>query len=290
MLRLDDGFSRGRPEFKAEVQHLQRSLNLIGFQMVADGFFGTATQEAVKLIQQSHGLHESGEVDTKTWQVIEQRMVGNIIANENVSQVTPVFNQTQTAPAQNSLLAGFRGDLAWIHAREGHAGKAYWPGGASGVTLDPGFDLGQQDHEELNEQYSNILNADQLSACQHCIGLKGRKAKSHLNRSATLLGIRVSKGQALNIFPTIVHPYWVAICKRFPQLKHENTPHAVQTALLSLAFNRGANNRALAILSSPLSQGDWSGCANLIRSMQQDHALEGIRRRRKMEANLIAPN
>lgn len=277
MLKLDDGFNRGRAEFKGEVQHLQRSLKLIGIELKADGYFGVSTQDAVKKLQQENALIASGEVDDKTWQLIENKLTGNVKLPEIV---------TPKETTQN-LLQSFRGDLAWIHTREGHAGKAYWPGGHSGVTLDPGFDLGQQSKDELNKHYENILNTTQLNACLNCIGLKGRQAKSHLNNAIDLIGIRISKGQALQIFPVIVHPYWVAICKRFPQLSQDTTPHSVQTALLSLAFNRGANNRALDTLSTSLVQGNWQACADLIANMQQNHELEGIRRRRRMEAALI---
>jgi GH24 family phage-related lysozyme (muramidase) len=70
-------------------------------------------------------------------------------------------------------------------------------------------------------------------------------------------------------------------------VKDVSCPGAVHTALLSLAFNRGPNNNALECLHAPLAQQDWQACATEIGNMQQDHALAGIRKRRKMEAELI---
>ena len=81
--------------------------------------------------------------------------------------------------------------------------------------------------------------------------------------------------------------YWVAIRKRFQSLNNADTPAGVHTALLSLAYNRGANNRALEVLSLPMEQGQWVDCAQLIAGMQQNHHLEGIRKRRRMEAQVI---
>lgn len=280
MLQLDDGFARGRPAFRTEVQHLQRTLNGLGYPMPVDGFFGTTTEAAVKQLQKAGGSPATGAVDTDTWKLIEARLTGAhqpAAGPDNKTQV-----QTEAA-----RLSGFRGDIAWIHAREGHAGKAYWPGGASGVTLDPGFDLGQQERETLTAQYASLLPAQQLQACSLCLGIQGRQAKDHLNGAASLLAIRISKTQALAIFPTVVQPYWAALCKRFPQIAQPDTPVNVQTALLSLAFNRGAFNRELAVLAAPAEQGRWQDCATLIGHMQQNHELAGIRLRRRMEAQLI---
>ena len=64
-------------------------------------------------------------------------------------------------------------------------------------------------------------------------------------------------------------------------------PPAVHTALLSLAYNRGPNNRDLAQLAEPLQAGAWPRIGNLIAAMQQDHQLEGIRRRRREEGALV---
>ncbi|MBQ4852545.1 pesticin C-terminus-like muramidase [Pseudoalteromonas sp. MMG012] len=282
MLKLDDGFNRGRAQFRDEVRHLQRVLRLIGIRLEADGYFGVSTQDAVKRLQKENGLVASGEVDNNTWLVIEKKLAGVV-----KSDVTELEAPSETVI---NLLQSFRGDLAWIHTREGHAGKAYWPGGHSGVTLDPGFDLGQQSKDELLKHYTHILNQTQLNACIDCIGLTGREAKSHLNKAKNLIDIRISKGQALQILPVIIDPYWVAVGKRFPHLLHATTPDSVQTALLSLAFNRGAHNRGLDVLNTPIAQGNWNECANFIGSMQQNHQLEGIRRRRRMEAALVQPS
>ena len=70
-------------------------------------------------------------------------------------------------------------------------------------------------------------------------------------------------------------------------LNNPETPGSVQIALLSLAFNRGYNNAGLEVLKSPIKQGDWLQCASLISGMQQDHQLEGIRKRRQREGRLI---
>ena len=183
-------------------------------------------------------------------------------------------------------LPGFRGDLAWLHQWEAHKGHPYWPGrGASGVTLDPGFDLGHQTEAALRRHYA-FLNAGDLAALAATLGLRGSKAKAAAKRPE-VARIRISKAQATAALPAIAAPYWRAITRRFPVLLEESTPGQVQTAALSLAYNRGPNNSELTPLAGPLALQDWPAVADTIASMQADHHLAGIPRRRKAEAKLI---
>ena len=189
-------------------------------------------------------------------------------------------------PPESSLpeLANFRGDLAWLHAREGHVGQPYWPGGDSGVTLDPGVDVGHADPELVNDLYRDMITVEQAAALLGCQGVFGTDAKAKLVEPA-IAGIRVSFSQATSLMPVSAEPYWDAIRKRFPSL--DGAPPNVQTALLSIAYNRGPNNSHLHVLKESLGNRDWRAAAGVIGEMQQNHQLLGIRRRRKLEAQLI---
>jgi hypothetical protein len=267
---LRDGFAGQSPELREEVKALQLLLQKAGQRVEADGLFGEGTLHAVKSFQRDHGLQADGVVGAKTWQAL-QRGEG----------------PTGQAVPASSGLEGFRGDLGWIHAREGHAGKAYWPGGASGVTLDPGVDLGYADPSMIEAAYRGLLTPEQFSAVEKVFGIKGESAKVALAKDSVLQGIRISRTQANTIFAMVVEPYWQRIVGRFPALAHSDTLPSVQTAMLSLAYNRGAQNRGLEALRQPLDRKEWSALADAIGSMQQDHRLEGIRKRRRMEADLI---
>lgn len=298
MLKPEDGFQRGRAELRGEVAHLQRLLIKAGYKIKSDGFYGPATEATICELQKQHALNITGVVDDLTWKALEKDLL-----QQSQTQVKPASAKEHTASAQNnsmdsaascedliednSSFVDFKGQLEWIHEQEGHAGKPYWPGGGSGVTLDPGFDLGHNDIDITTETYKDILTEKQLNAINAIIGLTGRRAKEALNNSPELLSIRVSKYQASKIFSGIALPYWKAICKRMLGLNRADTPGSVQTALLSLAFNRGYNNSGLEVLRRPIEQRDWYKCAQLISSMQQDHRLEGIRARRQREGKLI---
>jgi len=253
----------------SEVRSLQRLLDLDQI----DGMFGPGTERAVKRLQKGRGLAQDGIVGPKTWEAL-----GPFVPLSSVD-----------APAG---LGTFHGDLDWVHRWEGHAGKPYWPGGRSGVTLDPGFDLRYQTEESLRRHYS-ILRTPQLAVLSACLGLRGHAARDHLRGSpetrdeSVLRGIRISRATADAIFPHVAVEYWQPITKRFRVLDHPDTPGSVQTAMLSLSYNRGPGNKDLQALVNPLATKNWIWLAEVIGGMQQDHPLPGIRQRRRAESELI---
>ncbi|MEM7049076.1 MAG: hypothetical protein AAF604_05430 [Acidobacteriota bacterium] len=188
----------------------------------------------------------------------------------------------------SQVLPGFRGDTGWIHRREGHVGAPYWPGGLSGVTLDPGIDLGHAEPWLIELAYRHRTTPSQWRAMLRAMGVRGESANRLLERDPALRSVQIDQPAAAEIFPYLLKPYWRALRRRFPTLTKAYIPAEVQTALLSLAYNRGTWNRDLASLHLPLQQRDWSALAARIEAMQQDHELAGIRRRRRVEGFLIS--
>ncbi|MBN2427153.1 MAG: peptidoglycan-binding protein [Deltaproteobacteria bacterium] len=266
-LKRNDGFESQSPHLREAVERLQRQLMRYGYILEPDGLFGEDTEQAIRSLQNENHLEVTGIAGAEVWRILDP--------------------SKKTAPSASERLNNFRGDLGWIHAREGHAGRAYWPGGASGVTLDPGVDLGHAKTSMVEEAYEGILLQDQFEAVRKVFGVKGEAAKKVLDADPLLQSIRISRAQAEMVLPYVILPYWEAVSRRFPVLLAGDTPGAVQTALLSLAYNRGAGNRGLGSLEYPLKEKDWGRVADLIGNMQQDHRLEGIRKRRRMEADLI---
>jgi hypothetical protein len=249
------------------VRRLQRLLIRQGFILEADGVFGEDTEQAIRSLQNENNLQVDGIAGPEVWRILDP------------SQAEPGSSEDR--------LENFRGDLAWIYSREGHTGRAYWPGGDSGVTLDPGVDLGQAPSRLVEEAYKDILLQDQLEAVRRVFGVKGEAAGKALLADPLLQSIRISRSQAEMVFPCCIQPYWEALCRRFPSLASQDVPGPVQTALLSLADNRGPGNRNLTPLQRPFEEKDWGRVADIIGNMQQNHRLEVIRRRRRMEADLI---
>ena len=152
-----DGFRSQSPHLRGDVERLQRMLIRAGYHLDPDGLFGDDTVQAVRSLQNEKGLAVNGIAGPEVWQALEP--------------ASPAPH-----PAAKSL-KGFHGNLNWIHAREGHAGRAYWPGGASGVTLDPGVDLGHAKTSLVEEAYEGILLQDQFDAVRKVFGIKGGKCQ-----------------------------------------------------------------------------------------------------------------
>ncbi len=266
ILKYCDGYTDVNPHLNRDVRRLQNALNKAGYSTGADGLFGSGTESLVKQFQSSQGLKADGVVNTNTWSALKRYGI---------------------PAAESETLGFFWGDPNWVHNWEGHNGSAYWPGGSSGVTLDPGMDLGHADPSLIEELYEPILTSQQFSAVRKVYGVQGDAANRALNSDPVLQSIEISRAQADEIFEYAAVPYWDGIVKRFNTLIYPDTLATVQTALLSLSYNRGYGNSDLEQLKAPLEQKDWWEVADRIGNMQQDHELEGIRKRRQAEADLI---
>lgn len=188
----------------------------------------------------------------------------------------------------------FRGDYNWIHRWEGHNGIPYHPGehlsdpGASGITFDPGADLGHINRDLFEKQYFPLLTEAQRQVVRGAYGLKGRAAVEYLKKNRKVFRtMRITKDQASDRFPLVAAPYWDGVVKRFPNVQEEQTPAAVHTAMLSLCYNRGVWNRGLDELIPLCRVRNWRDVGRVISGMQQNHKLRGIRERRRAEGALI---
>ena len=279
VVRRGDGLPSGRVWLRSVVRNAQLALIDSGYLAVtsdiskaADGRFGLGTEKAVKAFQADKNLEPSGTVDRASWNGLDLHL-RNALGNR----------ETRTA----ELLHGFRGDLDWVHEKEGHRGRPYWPKEESGVTLDPGVDVGHAAPDLVERLYGAWLTAPQMAALRQVFGLRGVEADAALKASAVLAGIRVSSSQAAELMPYAARGYWQRSCRRFKSLEREKTPASVQTALLSLAYNRGDGNPYLESLGRLLEDGLWNEVADKIAAMQQKHKLQGIRIRRREEGSLI---
>ena len=272
LLRQNDGLASGRIWLGSVVKNVQLGLVQAGHPMTVDGKFGSGTAAVVKAFQRGHAAAESGIVDRATWSALEDDLEAATGAE---------------AARIAAFLGQFQGDLDWVHEEEGHRGRPYWPGGESGITLDPGVDLGHASPGLVEELFGPIVDSAQMEALRGVFGIQGEPANTALKASPVIQGIRISSDQALEMMPNAAKTYWDSIRRRFDSLVRDDTPPSVQTVLLSLAYNRGAGNSGLEVLRQPLESKKWSEVAGTIGAMQQDHSLEGIRTRRQQEGLLV---
>jgi len=184
----------------------------------------------------------------------------------------------------------FKGDLGFLHSKEGHNGKPYTiPGTASGVTLDPGCDLGYVDKNLFEKAYRPLVERglwtqQQYNEVKKAFGKKGVAAEEFLKNNRIVQTIRIPKKVALDLLDIIAEPYWLDTIERFPELLDSDVPPEVHTVALSLAYNRGPWNKHLAVLSDPIKKKDWDRYADLVDAMHNDTLLKS---RRDSEADLI---
>lgn len=277
-----------------QVSLLQIRLRSAGYNLKVDGLFGAKTESCVRSVQNKTGLTCDGIVGPDTWNALSN-MLGKAHTTKKPINQTAASTKKKDTDTTQHYLPGFHGDLHWIHQREGHAGKPYWPGGASGITLDPGLDLGQAKPELIKSAYHDLLSTEQWQAVESVMGITGDAAKKKLHDTddpmySALNSIRVSRETADPIFTLVASPYWKDACKRFPGLGDESTPNAVQTAMLSIVYNRGVYNKGLLCLKPLIEHHDWQKMGHTIVGMQQSHKLPGISKRRRMEGELILKN
>lgn len=258
------------------VADIKKVQDLLGLK--DDGDFGPATETAVKSFQAKKGLQQTGVVDPVLWGIM-------------FPQPKPAQPPKPKVPHN---LPHFRGDLAWIHQWEGHAGHPYLPMragiviGQSGITVDPGVDLGHVNWDLFERTFTGVLTQDQLDYLQQFVGLKGDDAKAAwVKNEAGLKAIKLTREQADKAFAVVAVPYWSDVYRLYPGLTLQTTPEQVQTVFLSLAYNRGPGNKAMRPAKDMISGQKWSDLANFVDGMQAQMGDEGLKRRRKAEADLI---
>ena len=166
------------------------------------------------------------------------------------------------------------------------------PGGASGVTIGVGYDLGYNDLSQFVADWKSLLPPDDFAAFTGCLGLTDDAARHALAHVRT---IEVSWSKAYSVFVSSTIPrYWRDTLGAFPAA--ESLSGDCQGALLSLVFNRGSDmtgSRRLEMrqIRDALAAGQPEKLPALLRAMIRLWAgmdIEaGMRRRRNAEAALF---
>lgn len=203
-----------------------------------------------------------------------------LVVDGKLGPITKSALRADSFGAYVDELVGLRGSLGLIVDQEGFKGRAYWPGGASGVTLDYGWDLGHgaESEADLRRLYGHIWSAEQLDVLARALDLQGKQAKAWLARERDGgWEWTITRDQAAQILPRAAGPYWQAAIRACPALLKAQP--RVQTALLSVTYSAWTWTVLQAARS--ISEGDWRLCASWVR------ASKGDPDRREIEAALI---
>ena len=169
--------------------------------------------------------------------------------------------------------------------------RVCWPGGASGLTIGIGADLGYMTKEEFCTYFEHYFDISSASKLKSVIGLKATKAK---NKLSVVRDIELNWSDAIEAFVQWTLPkFWRLANNLWPGL--DSLKEEAQIALVSIVFNRGTSttgtSRAeMRNIKSLVADKDYIGIAQEIRSMKRlwvGKNLDGLLKRRDVEADMV---
>jgi hypothetical protein len=201
---------------------------------------------------------------------------------------------------------GFKGSAAFILNEEGSGAKYYKssvyypdsrtnPISSSGITIDPGVDLGNGDKNMIAQvlcfyRDNYFLNDILLSLLKTSIGLKKLDAAEWINNNERCFKnkVLVPDIAAQNIFSNYSgDDYWQYLILHIPELlsiPFDWIKKAVHTSLLDLAYNYGTG-RTVYVAKARIQTGDYEALGNDIKAIR--HKSKNLNERRDAEGNLI---
>lgn len=266
----------------------------------ADGFFGKMTaiavlnyigavpqgstlQDYIKQIQKAMGL-SGRDADgvlgpqtlTKLEDFLSSRLVTLpagaylIISNATLSKIIE-FEISSTAQYNNKYK------------------NPVWPGGASGITIGIGYDLGYVTAAEFKNVWKNYISENVVQSLTKVVGLKGDAAKNKLHLVKTEI---IPYEAARDVFYlNTLSKYAKQVRNIYP--KAHLLPPDAQGALLSLVFNRGSSlsgdtRREMKNIQAYVESQNLQKIADEIRAMKRLWPnVNGLLKRREAEAALV---
>lgn len=250
----------------------------------------------IRQVQTNLGLKVDGVDGPHTWTAILQQ----------VSQGQHTKKSAETTVEEVSTVQGFSPRAyALILKYEIGGGKEYYnkalkrptyPGGASGVTIGIGYDLGYNSAAQFKADWFEHLDQPTYLLLSSTLGKKGESAKALIGK---LRGVSIPYDTAEHVFQTSTLPRFIQETKQaFPGAESLH-PDAFG-ALVSLVFNRGGsvsgprrlemNNIRRAIAGSIKTENLYVYIADQFVAMKRlwvGQGLDGLLTRRDEEAKLI---
>ncbi len=242
-----------------------------------------STLDRIKHIQTYLNLEADGIIGSATLTAIEDRLF------DNSSQLSDAYSLTISNAGMEQLVQHEIVSESYYSRRLKHP---IWPGGASGVTIGIGYDLGYNSAAQIQRDWVGRVADTDIDKLKKVSGLKADKAKKQLHR---LKAINITFDNAKTVFSESTLPrYAAATRKAYPGIE-KLLPDA-QAALLSLVYNRGASmsgsrRKEMAAIRPLVLQQDYAGIAQEIQNMKRlwiGKNLAGLLKRRDDEADMVS--
>jgi hypothetical protein len=210
-----------------------------------------------------------------------------------------LFSEPEKAAADYSLTVSKRGlDKLVRHEISSEAyyrkylSHPVWPGGASGITIGIGYDLGYNKENQIRKDWGRKLAEIDLEKLIVVSGLRAEAAKQVVSG---VKSVNIPLKAANDVFYISTLPrYAVSTLKTYPGV--DKLFADAQAGLLSLVYNRGTSfkgalRKEMAAIKPFVEQQNYTGIAQQIRAMKrlwEGRGLDGLLKRRDDEARLIA--
>lgn len=176
----------------------------------------------------------------------------------------------------------------WYYLK--HFQHPEWPGGASGVTIALGYDLGYANAEKIHRDFDGLIPDDMIKALISVAGLTGTRAHDAMLRVRG--SITIPWSAALSVFLKKDMPTWIATIKHVLPNTDKLSPMCLGI-LVSLAYNRGASfdksgdrYREMRAIKADMASGNFADIPSQFRSMARLWT-GGVHDRRLREATLF---
>jgi hypothetical protein len=166
-----------------------------------------------------------------------------------------------------------------------------WPGGASGITIAIGYDLGYATRAKISADWSGRVSSDTLMVMMRCAGVHGDAARQLLPQVRS--GINIPWEAAIAVFSGRDVPQWTAAVLKGIPGAGKLRPSCLGT-IVSTAYNRGCSfalggdrYREMRDIKKHVANGAISVVPRDIRAMKRLWPkVKGLRDRREREAVL----
>ncbi len=243
----------------------------------------TSTSGRIKHIQKYLKLEPDGIIGPATLTAIENRLFDKVDESANDYSLT-ISSAGMKQLVQHEIVSSSYYNRYLKHP--------IWPGGASGVTIGIGYDLGYNRSAQIHRDWQGKVSDADLVKLKKVSGLKADEAKQQRHR---LKAVTVTFENATAVFSESTLPRYAASTRKaYPGI--EKLHPDAQAALLSLVYNRGTSmsgsrrKEMLAIRPLVLQQ-DYAGIAHEIQNMKRlwlGKGLSGLLKRRDDEAELVS--
>lgn len=167
-----------------------------------------------------------------------------------------------------------------------------WPGGASGVTIAIGYDLGYATPTKVASDWGKFVSPAMLAVMQRCCGVTGSSAAQLL--ASVKSSIEVGWEPSMDVFMNRDIPQWTLTCLKALGPNFNLMNSTCQGVIVSIAYNRGAGgfnsstdrNREMLAIHTAIKAKNFAIIPGFIDSMARLWT-SGVAGRRHREADLF---